>query len=533
MENSIIIKSFAIIYGIFTDSIAFKSMMRLRDFIGVAIKNSVFYWLLIKDYKFYEAWRGSLLGTGFYKSITFLWLYIKRVTNTIKKSAPYSWSYRIFCIPYEVISKSLLRSYSILALSVLLTVLSTNQVLQLLGLAYIIYSSLFQIERGIYTIAFIIPFTSSTNLILLALGLFVSFVFNNIKVKSLKIEPFFLLFFAFLLISVATSPFKVNSLMTLILYGSGIIFGYIIIYTLNNRQKLLSFLKANVWAAVLQSFYAILQYRFGITMGGTWVDLEEFGEITTRAMGTLGNPNVLAKYLVITIMMGIIIMLTEEKLVNKIGYGLLNLVIATGLILSLSRGGWLAFIFAVIVMAILIDKRLIFLMAVLGVGVLFISPDLIMRRLGSITNLQDTSNAYRISIWIGTLDLIKSNWLKGTGLGLPAFSNMYQYFVYGSALAVHSHNLVLQIAAELGIPGFISFMVMLLALIKWAILSAVKMLNSKSRFIVFGLLAAIAGHMLHGFVDYVWYDPRILFSFWMLLGATICSVVLGQEARHG
>ncbi|SCY49168.1 O-antigen ligase family protein [Alkaliphilus peptidifermentans] len=533
MENSIIIKSFAVLYMFFTESMAYKFMEKLRNFCGVAIKNSMFYRSIIKDYRFFQAWRASFVGTIFYRTCLYIWKIAKSIVKTIKRTAPISWSYKIFCIPYEILNKTVVRSYSILTLSVMLLILSNNSLLQLLGLAYVVYYSFFKIERGIYTVAFIIPFTNSTNLTLLALGLLVSFVFNNIKVKSLKVEPFFLLFFAFLLLSVVTSPFRGSSLRTLTLYGSGIIFGYILIFALDNRQKLMNFLKANVFAAVFQSVYAILQYRFNISMGGTWVDLEQFGEITTRAMGTLGNPNVLAKYLVITIMMGIIIMLTEYKVNNRILYGLCNLLIATGLILSLSRGGWLAFIFAVVVMALLIDKRLIFLMAVLGIGVLFLSPDLLLRRLGSVTNLQDTSNAYRISIWIGTIDLIRYNWLRGTGLGLPAFSYMYQYFVYGSALAVHSHNLILQIAAELGILGLGSFMLMLAALIKWSILSATKMKENKNKFIVYGLLAAIAGHMLHGFVDYVWYDPRILFAFWMLLGATICSVTIGQEESRG
>lgn len=160
-------------------------------------------------------------------------------------------------------------------------------------------------------------------------------------------------------------------------------------------------------------------------------------------------------------------------------------------------------------------------------------PGIILRRLASITNLADTSNLYRISIWTGTLGLIRSHWLKGTGLGLVAFSEKYQYFIYGSAIAVHSHNLILQITAEMGIFGIIAFLIFAGALVKWALNSGVNMKSRDMRYVIFALVGAVGAHILHGFVDFVWYDPRILFMFWAVAAMLICGIIRGQEAYCG
>jgi putative inorganic carbon (HCO3(-)) transporter len=74
-------------------------------------------------------------------------------------------------------------------------------------------------------------------------------------------------------------------------------------------------------------------------MGGTWIDVEQFGEITTRAMGTLGNPNVLAEYLVLVIMMGCILLFTEKSITNKLLYVVSIGIMLLGLGLTYSRGG--------------------------------------------------------------------------------------------------------------------------------------------------------------------------------------------------
>ncbi|MCD5410537.1 MAG: O-antigen ligase family protein [Clostridiales bacterium] len=531
MTNSKFIKSITFIYLLITDSYTVKLLSKFNKYMMHSVKCSLIYRSITKDYPMFDIWRASSTGKTIQSIISVCWNAKNKCLDYINNSTESSFSYSVFCAPYKFCNKTRLRGYSFIFIAVLFMFLETNPIFPLVGFAYILYVSLFKTIKGVYIFAFLLPLLDLTQIVFLAFAVFISFIAKEKVTKTIKLEPFCILFFGFLALAVLVSPFKVSSIRTLTLYFSGMIFAYTLVNLLNTDKRLINFMKVNVSAGLFQSFYAILQYNFKISMGGTWVDVEAFGEVTTRAMGTLGNPNVLAKYLVIVGVMAVIIVLTEKKIWERLFYGFCGAMIFTGLLLSLSRGGWLAFLFAITVFFVLTDKRLLIAIGTMGVLSIVMLPDIIMRRFASIANLADSSNAYRISIWIGTIDLVQYHWLRGVGLGLEAFSYQYQYFVFGSALAVHSHNLFLQLASETGVLGLIAFFVFLLALWKWAILSIPRMPCRKNVIFTYGLLAAMAGHILHGMVEHVWFDPRILFFFWVIIGLVISSVEIGVETN--
>jgi len=143
-------------------------------------------------------------------------------------------------------------------------------------------------------------------------------------------------------------------------------------------------------------------------------------------------------------------------------------------------------------------------------------PPVVMNRIASIGSLEDSSNAYRITIWIAALRMIKDYWLTGVGLGLTAFSRVYRDYMIAGASAIHAHNLYLEVCLELGVIGVFSLLWMVFRGFSEA-LSNVTM-NDKMSYIAAGILAALAGHLFHGLFDYVWYSPRIVMAFWMYLG---------------
>ncbi|MCD5414671.1 MAG: O-antigen ligase family protein [Clostridiales bacterium] len=531
MTNSKFIKSITFIYLLITDSYTVKLLSKFNKYMMHSVKCSLTYRTIVKDYRMFDIWRTSITGKAIHSIISAFWGAKNKCLDYINDSTETSFFYSIFCAPYEFCNKTRLRGYSFILIAVLFMLLEIHLILLLVGFAYILYVSLFKTIKGIYIFAFLLPLLNLTQIIFFAFIIFISFIAKEKETKTVKLEPFFILFFVFLVLAVLISPFKVSSMRTLTLYISGMIFAYTLVNLLNTDKRLINFMKVNVSAGLFQSLYAILQYRLRISMGGTWVDVEAFGEVTTRAMGTLGNPNVLAKYLVLVGVMAVIIVLTEKKIWERLFYGFCGAMIFTGLMLSLSRGGWLAFLFAITIFFVLIDKRLLIAIGTMGALSIVMLPDIVMRRFASIVNLADSSNAYRISIWIGTLDLVKYHWLRGVGLGLEAFSYQYQFFVFGSALAVHSHNLFLQLASEIGALGLVTFFVLLLALWKWVILSIPRMPRRKNVIITYGLLAAMAGHILHGTVEHVWFDPRILFFFWLIIGLIISSVEIGAETN--
>ena len=68
------------------------------------------------------------------------------------------------------------------------------------------------------------------------------------------------------------------------------------------------------------------------------------------------------------------------------------------------------------VLAILFDKRLIWLGIIALIAAPFVLPQTILERFMSIGNMQDTSTSYRVYIWLGTIAMLKDYFFCGIGL---------------------------------------------------------------------------------------------------------------------
>ena len=83
---------------------------------------------------------------------------------------------------------------------------------------------------------------------------------------------------------------------------------------------------------------------------------------------------------------------------------------------------------------------------------------------------------------------------------------------------MHAHNVLLQVAIELGILGLAIF----LLLIAVAIRRALKAKNTVA-------ITAVAGVLVMGFFDHLWYAPAMLVPFWSLLA--FCCQSGGEETK--
>ncbi|MEK7514944.1 MAG: O-antigen ligase family protein [Patescibacteria group bacterium] len=147
---------------------------------------------------------------------------------------------------------------------------------------------------------------------------------------------------------------------------------------------------------------------------------------------------------------------------------------------------------------------------------------LFTKRLRSIIDFGETSNAQRIAIWRATLDSIRERPLLGVGLG--------QYpIILDQDLALadagsSAHNVYLHIAGEVGVVGLLAFTTFL-ASVAFACVNALRTERSlrDQAFLVTALL----------FLPWVWaylitdaalFDERAL----LLIGA-VCAVILGYQ----
>jgi len=189
----------------------------------------------------------------------------------------------------------------------------------------------------------------------------------------------------------------------------------------------------------------------------------------------------------------------------------------------------LGLLFAAASFIIFAEKRLVILGVIGLIAMPFILPASVWERLASISTLSDSSSVYRMAIYAASLNMISVYW--ATGIGVGAFPLIYPEFSHTAAYAYHSHNLFLQQFIELGICGFVIFII-LLVLAFQRIYFGIKHSTRKYGFLCGGLFAGLSGLILQGMTDNVWHDYRIMLLFWLYMGISIAAVKTGVDKRN-
>lgn len=395
-------------------------------------------------------------------------------------------------------------------------------------------------EIGILIAIFMLPFFSvfESPSIVLAIVILVtsmSYIFKLICGKRIfKFELLDVAILTFLGLIYFSGAITIGGAMS---YGSALIsvfliFGYFLVVNLMRTEEwikrcVISFVSSGTIVAII----GILQYILGLSPFD-WMDENLFSDISGRTTSLFENPNILAVYLVAILMFVLcFFMLCRRKNVKMlVGFSIFTII--TCLILTWSRGAWLAAIIGVLIFAFINSKKTLrYVFLILGIlpVAIYLIPNNIVNRFLSIVNLTDSSISYRIYTWKGSLKLIKDYFWGGIGYGTEAFSEAYSNYAYmGMETAEHSHNLFLQIIISMGICGVVVFSIILLFFFQ----KNVEYLKSPSNNSSFVLASAgatsVVSFLIMGIFDYVWYNYRMFFLFWIVLALSIATIRVGK-----
>ena len=397
---------------------------------------------------------------------------------------------------------------------------------------------LYRTEIGIFAAAFLIPLVPT----MLVLGLFMLiivsflikvFLMGSIAMKFSPIDLFVMMFAVIVAYSIVISYNTASSFPVGLVYILFMLFYFAAKNTVNSRKKLMAALSLILVSGTLVALYGIYQRITGnFVMLDYWVDDEMFDPSMVRIYSTLENPNVLGEYLIFVILLAFGALYWYKEYLHKItAMGVLGIAGIT-MVLTQSRGAWLGLIIAMAVFVMLRDRRLIILgiLAVLAMPMLI--PPAILQRFLSIGDMTDTSTAYRVFIWMASLDMIAVFWPIGIGLGTDTFMFMYHKFAFNAVFSPHSHMLYMQLLIDFGIAGFLTFLVIMAGYFKALLMAAGKGCGAR-RAAAAALCAAMAGFLAQGFTDNVWFNYRVTAFYWLILALGAGLAAAWNENENG
>ena len=279
------------------------------------------------------------------------------------------------------------------------------------------------------------------------------------------------------------------------------------------------FIKIFVLSAAFAGLVGFYQVIAGFR-GDGWLDQTLFGA-DSRIVSTFGNPNVYGTYLLLAIpLAAACVAYFKSKFTKLIAVGITGLLVIN-LALTLSRGCYLSLALSVAVFVLIIEKRLIVLFIPAVLALPLVLPANILARLLSILNFEDTSTAFRLNIWRGSIRIIQDFWMGGVGQGIEAYNAVYPFYSLAAIYSPHSHSLYIQYLVEVGLFGFLIFIVMLACFFRTMANFLRRTKDFGQRIMAAAMVAAVIGFLFQGVTDFVFYNYRVLLAFYIFIGICI------------
>ncbi len=380
-------------------------------------------------------------------------------------------------------------------------------------------------EFGALLIVTLLPFTPTTMMAGLAIITLISYLFKFARGKRvMRFDgmDMAVVLFSLMLLYGGLGSFQPKSSLPV----TAIQLCFVSVYfVLSNTIRAKHLAMKAVWALMIggcvSALMGIYQYVGGFAQSLIWVDVKMFGSISGRVIGPFDNPNVFGEYLVLLLPVAAALVFTQKglrRLFALFAFGVMGL----SLIFTFSRGAWLAFLLT-FVMFLVCYSRTFFKLGMAGVFAVpflpYVLPATVVSRFMSIGNLKDTSTAYRVSVWEGSLRMFRDFWATGIGAGSDVFLQVYpSYALAGAAYALHSHNLFLQVAIELGLGGLIALLLVVLLFARMVFSGSAAISDKKSSALLLAFGAGVLAMLIQGMTDNIWYNFRIFLLFWMALG---------------
>lgn len=337
-------------------------------------------------------------------------------------------------------------------------------------------------------------------------------------------------------IATALSPVKKAALTDLITFSLYLLLFLFCARILRSPRLRSWVINVYLHVSLIVSVYGLQQWRSGAKALATWVDPESPQSQITRVYSYLGNPNLLAGYILPAVVLSLVAIFAWQGPYKKALAITMYLVNTSCLVLTFSRGGWIGLVVSTLVVLPLLvywwsvymppfwQKWAIWILlggslGLLLIAVLFVEP--VQTRVVSIfAGRGDSSNNFRINVWNSVFKMIHDYPIFGIGPGHNTFNKVYPLYQLPKFSALSAYSILLEITVEMGFVGLGIFLWLLIVSFNSAFvqLGRFRQLGNQEGFWLIGIIASMLGMLAHGTVDTVWYRPEVNTVWWLMVG---------------
>ncbi|MEB3261810.1 MAG: IctB family putative bicarbonate transporter [Cyanobacteriota bacterium] len=290
-------------------------------------------------------------------------------------------------------------------------------------------------------------------------------------------------------------------------------------------------LAALLAGSLASSVIAIRQLYGDTSELARWADPNSVADGTIRVYGPLENPNLLAGYLIPILPLAVVALLRWRRWPSRL-FALTSLLLGVAsLFLSYSRGGWIGMVGGLGYIGLLLALRQtrrwptlwrrLFPVLLIGAGVALLAvavtqvEPLRIRVMSLLAGREDSSNNFRINVWMASLQMVQDRPLLGIGPGNNAFNLIYPLYQQPKFNALSAYSVPLELLVEGGVPALI----MALGLLQRSVRNGLSQLRGEADFALpaLGALAAIVGLCLQGATDTIFFRPEVQLTGWFCL----------------
>ncbi|MEN8904823.1 MAG: O-antigen ligase family protein, partial [Clostridiales bacterium] len=315
--------------------------------------------------------------------------------------------------------------------------------------------------------------------------------------------------------------------------GFRVIFEYILCYfiiiqLLSSKTSAKLSIYFLLLVGTMIGLHGIYQYIIAVEIPSEWIDSSE--HVRTRVFSIIGSPNILGSLMILLIPISISLIFAEKKYGKKLLALTSTIILIFCLIFTMSRAAWLGFIIALVIYAIIKDKRFIIpLIAGAILLIVFVPP--VTTRINfllSDTYVMKSSKDGRIYRYTKGLEKLMEKPISGVGLGH-----------FGGAVAVNNNiedtfymdSYFLKTAVETGFAGLAFFLIMIYNSLIWGFRSLKKLKSSDLYYykLTQGILTGMCGVIFHNLFENIFEVPMMVTYYWLLAGIVIYLGYIGES----